>query len=159
VQRYIEGEEFNAAAVGDGDGGMAGIVCMKKLVLTDKGKGWACVSIKNDALIALTETIVGALKWRGALEVEAIYSKTEDAFYLIEINPRFPSWVYLAKAAGVNLPYILMKMALGFKEKDITGQAYETGIVFSNYTTNLITNLTKIQTLFTAGEITYEKTV
>ena len=158
VQRYVEGEEFNAAAVGDGDGGMAGIVCMKKLVLTDKGKGWACVSIKNDLLIELTQKIVEVLKWRGALEVEAIYSKADDQFYLIEINPRFPSWIYLAKASGINLPYMLLQMALGL-QTDFKGKEYDTGVVFTNYTTNLITHLTKIQTLFTDGEIAYEKAV
>jgi carbamoyl-phosphate synthase large subunit len=163
IQRYVEGEELNAAAVGDGKGGISGMVCMKKMVLTDKGKGWACVSIKNEALMELTRRIVKSLKWRGALEVEAIYSKTDDAFYLIEINPRFPSWIYLAKAAGINLPYILLTAALGNTRKppadDASGIDYTTGVVFTNYTVNLITDLNKIQTLFTTGEISYEKTV
>ena len=163
VQRYIEGEEFNAAAVGDGRGGVLAMVCMKKMVLTDKGKGWACVSIKNDGLMELTRRIIEALKWRGALEVEAIYFKEEDAFYLIEINPRFPSWIYLAKAAGINLPYMLLTAALGKNaatpEEDAIPLDYATGVVFTNYTVNLITDLTRIQTLFTAGEISYEKTV
>jgi carbamoyl-phosphate synthase large subunit len=163
IQRYIEGEEFNAAAVGDGRGGVLAMVCMKKMVFTDKGKGWACVSIKNDGLMELTRNIIEALKWRGALEVEAIYSKSEDAFYLIEINPRFPSWIYLAKAAGINLPYMLLTAALGKNaatpEEDAIPLDYATGVVFTNYTVNLITDLTRIQTLFTAGEISYEKTV
>jgi carbamoyl-phosphate synthase large subunit len=158
VQRKIAGEEFKAAAVGDGKGGVAGMVCMKKIVLTDKGKGWACVSIKNDRLMEFTKKIVGALKWRGALEVEAIYSESEGAFYLIEINPRFPSWIYLAKATGVNLPYMLLRMALGLKRPP-SKKEYDTGIVFTNYTVNLITDLTKIQTLYTAREISYEKTL
>ncbi|MBI4826674.1 MAG: ATP-grasp domain-containing protein [Nitrospirae bacterium] len=158
IQRHIEGEEFNAAAVGDGDGGVMGIVCMKKMVLTDKGKGWACVSIKNDGLMDLTRKIVKSLKWRGALEVEAIYSKADDAFYLIEINPRFPAWIYLAKAAGMNLPYMLLQKAVNGNKAE-EALHYNTGIVFTNYTVNLITDLARIQTLFTAGEIVYEKAV
>ncbi|MBI3795281.1 MAG: ATP-grasp domain-containing protein, partial [Nitrospinae bacterium] len=94
IQQYIEGEEFNAAALGDGKGGMDGVACMKKLVLTDNGKGWACVSIKNDGLITLAETIIRSLKWAGAMEVEAMQSKKDGEFYLIEINPRFPAWIY-----------------------------------------------------------------
>lgn len=159
IQQHIEGEEFNASAVGDGEGGVMGMACMKKMVLTDKGKGWACVSIKNDGLMELTRRVIKSLKWRGALEVEALYSKAEDAFYLIEINPRFPSWIYLAKAAGINLPYMLMLAALNngasLPAEEISG--YTTGVVFTNYTVNLITDLTRIQTLFTTGEINYEK--
>ncbi len=157
LQSYIEGEEFNAAAVGDGRGDTVGCVCMKKLTLTDKGKGWACVTIKNEPLMALTQQIVSALGWRGALEVEAIYSKTEDRFYLIEINPRFPAWIYLACAAGINLPALTLKLAMG--EPVRKSQDYKTGVVFSNYTTNLIADLDGIQTLFTTGEIQYEKAV
>ncbi|MBI5326791.1 MAG: ATP-grasp domain-containing protein [Deltaproteobacteria bacterium] len=163
MQKYIEGEEFNAAVIGDGEGNTMGIVCMKKIVLTDKGKGWACVSIKNHGLMDLTQKVVSSLKWRGALEVEAIYSKKEEGFYLIEINPRFPAWIYLAKAAGINLPYMLLQTALdkgaGLRNGDPPVSTYKTGVVFSNYTVNLITDLTSIQTLFTTGEIVYEKTV
>jgi carbamoyl-phosphate synthase large subunit len=153
IQEYIEGEEFNAAAVCDEK--VLGLVCMKKLVLTDKGKGWACVSIRNDDLIEMSERIVKALKWRGAIEVEAIRSKKNGGFYLIELNPRFPSWIYLAKASGINLPYMYLRRAMG-KEVSILPD-YKTGVVFSNHTTNLITDLSTIETLFTAGEIHYEK--
>jgi carbamoyl-phosphate synthase large subunit len=154
LQEYIEGEEFNAATVGN-QGSALGIVCMKKLALTDKGKGWACVTIKNDSLIDLTQKIVASLKWHGPIEVEVILSKKDHHFYLIELNPRFPAWIYLAKAAGINLPLICLMLALGEEWNNTT--SYKTGVVFSNYTTNLITDLTRIQTLFTTGEIHYEK--
>ena len=154
LQEYIEGEEFNSATVGH-EGNALGIVCMKKLVLTDKGKGWACVTIKNDGLISLTQKIIASLKWRGPIEVEVILSKKDHQFYLIELNPRFPAWIYLAKAAQINLPLISLQLALGEKWNDTSD--YKTGVVFSNYTTNLITDLTRIQTLFTTGEIHYEK--
>ncbi len=154
LQEYIEGEEFNATTVGQ-KGHAVDIVCMKKLVLTDKGKGWACVTIKNDDLIALTQKIVAALRWHGPIEVEVMLSKKDNQFYIIELNPRFPAWIYLAKSAGMNLPFISLLLAMG--EKVTQQSAYQTGIVFSNYTTNLITDLTRIQTLFTTGEIHYEK--
>ncbi len=156
LQEYVEGEEFNAATVGHENNAL-GIVCMKKIVMTDKGKGWACVTIRNDNLIDLTQKIIAALKWRGPIEVEVILSKKDQQFYIIELNPRFPAWIYLAKAAGINLPVIALMLALG--EKWDNTNDYQTGIVFSNYTTNLITDLTRIQTLFTTGEIHYEKAV
>ncbi|MBI3793653.1 MAG: ATP-grasp domain-containing protein, partial [Nitrospinae bacterium] len=108
-------------------------------------------------LITLAETIIRSLKWAGAMEVEAMQSKKDGEFYLIEINPRFPAWIYLATAAGANLPYMYLQNALG-KPAPNPGE-YSTGMVFTNYTTNLITNLSKIQTLFTTGEIVYKKAV
>lgn len=157
VQEYIRGEEINTSALGDGRGKMLGVVCMKKLVNTEKGKGWACVTIKNDGFIKLTKRIITTLNWQGAIEVEAIYSKKDNNFYIIELNPRFPAWIYLAKAAGLNLPYMYLKIALGESVPKACG--YKTGVVISNYTTNLITDIAKIETLFTNGEIAYEKNI
>ncbi|MCX6179478.1 MAG: ATP-grasp domain-containing protein, partial [Chlorobiales bacterium] len=153
IQQFIDGEEYNAAAVGDGKGNLLAIAGMKKLVFTEKGKGWACVSIINEALNQLTDTIVSSLSWPGALEVEAIKSKKDGKFYLIEINPRFPAWIYLAKAAGMNLPYLYLQLALGRPVTETLD--YRSGVVFTNHTTNLITDLDQISTLFTDGEINY----
>jgi carbamoyl-phosphate synthase large subunit len=155
VQEYIEGEEFNAATVGDGAGKTLGVAGMKKLVFTDKGKGWACVSIENAALTALAERIVAALKWPGAMEVEAIQSRADGEFYLIELNPRFPAWIYLAAAAGMNLPLLYLRLALKEAVRPLT--TYTPGVVFTNYTTNLITDLAHISPLFTDGELRYEE--
>ena len=151
LQDYIEGEEYNACALGDGSGRMLGIMCMKKLVITEKGKGWAGVSIKHNGFIELVAKILNALKWRGAIEIETIYSKKEDCFYLIDLNPRFPAWIYLSKAAGINLPFMYLQLALG--EKVSENFEYTPGIVFSNFITNIITDLSKVETLFTHGEI------
>jgi carbamoyl-phosphate synthase large subunit len=157
VQEFIEGEEYNAAAVGNGMGQCLGIAEMKKLVFTDKGKGWACVSIVNQGLTDLTRRIVSALKWPGAIEVEAIKAKKDGEFYLIELNPRFPAWIYLAKAAGMNLPHLYLQLAMKEKIAPMTG--YASGVVFTNYTTNLITDLDHISPLFTNGELRYEKAI
>ena len=46
VQEFLEGEEVNLTAVGDGRGGLLGPVMMKKLALTDKGKAWAGASTR-----------------------------------------------------------------------------------------------------------------
>jgi carbamoyl-phosphate synthase large subunit len=157
IQEFIEGEEYNAAAVGDGQGNMLAVAGMKKLVFTDKGKGWACVSIINEGLNQLAETVVTSLSWPGAIEVEAIKSKKDGSFYLIELNPRFPAWIYLAKAAGMNLPHLYLQLALGITPAE--NMTYRSGVVFTNYTTNLITDLDRISTLFTNGEVCYEESL
>jgi carbamoyl-phosphate synthase large subunit len=112
VQRFIDGIEFNVAAIGDGTGRMRGAVAMRKLALTDKGKGWSGVTVDNPDLMTLAESVVGALSWRGPLEVEVLSEQGGD-MWVIEINPRFPAWIYLAAGAGQNLPYVCALLALG----------------------------------------------
>jgi len=157
IQQFVSGEEYNAAILGDGSGAVVSSASMKKLVLTEKRKGWACVSIENPELTALAEKIVSALKWRGPMEVEAIYSEEDRCFYLIELNPRFPAWIYLAKAAGVDLPTECLKLARG--EPPARQSSYRSGVVISNYTTNLVVKLDEIKTLFTDGELQNDKLV
>ncbi len=157
IQEHVIGEEYNAAAVADGSGDVLGVVCMKKLIITDKGKGWAGLSIKNNEFIDIVRKIINSLKWCGAIEVEAILSKKDNCFYLLDINPRFPAWIYLSKAVGINLPFMYLKLALGEKVERQTD--YKCGVIFTNYTTNLITELPKIESLITNGEIKYERTL
>ncbi|MBL0172110.1 MAG: ATP-grasp domain-containing protein [Gemmatimonadaceae bacterium] len=116
-QRHVAGDEYNVCALGDGRGNMVGAVAMRKLVVTDKGKGWAGVTVSNPLLITLAAKIIGALRWRGPMEVEVLVSGRGEALtdlHVIEINPRFPAWVYLTAAAGQNLPAMCARMALGY---------------------------------------------
>lgn len=155
VQQDVEGEEINAAVVSDGAGGCAA-VCMKKLVITGKGKGWTAVSIKNEGLLTIARTISAGIGWRGPMEIEAVQAR-DGAISVIEINPRFPAWIYLSKAAGLNLPHLLLQMILG---RSLPAESdYRTGVVFSNFTTNIITEIATIEGLFTSGEVHYEKKV
>ena len=46
-------------------------------------------------------------QWRGPFELECMAG--DDHVHLIEINPRFPAWVYLATGVGLNLPSRLLR--------------------------------------------------
>ncbi len=72
VQQFVAGQELCVLAVGDGDGGLVGAVQMRKTVITDKGKGWAGVAIRDPGLDALAEVFMKATKWRGPCELEVI---------------------------------------------------------------------------------------
>jgi carbamoyl-phosphate synthase large subunit len=109
VQRFLDGEEVNLTAVGDGEGRLLGAVMMKKLAVTDKGKAWAGVTIADDRLYEASRALVAATKWRGPLEVEVMITGRRE-YQLIEINPRFPAWIYLSQGAGTNLLELLLKL-------------------------------------------------
>ncbi len=150
IQEFITGPEFNVAALGDGKGGTIGAVGMRKLYITDKGKGWSGVTVDDKTLIALARKAAEALKWRSGMELEFVKAKETNEYYLLEINPRFPAWIYLATGEGQNLPYALVRLALGESVAPFT--TYEVGTIFVRYSWDLITNMSQFEKLAVAGE-------
>jgi carbamoyl-phosphate synthase large subunit len=84
------------------------------------------------------------------MELELIRSN-DDEFYLIEINPRIPAWVYLAVGAGQNLPEAMVKLALGMETKPFTD--YKKGVIFVRYSFDLITDINEFEKLSMSGEL------
>lgn len=150
AQAAVAGEETNVIGLGDGEGGLVGAVAMKKLVLTDKGKGWAGVTIRDEALLDVARRFAAATRWRGGFEAEVIRTK-DGRYQLLEINPRFPAWVYLATAAGVNLPAALVDLALG-RVPRASGD-YEVGKLFVRIALDQIASMRDLERIVTAGEI------
>ena len=151
IQDYLKGDEFNVVGLGDGTGRTVGAVSMRKLYITDKGKGWAGVTIDDKTLIELSQKIIEKTKWKSGLELEFIKSSETGEYYLLEINPRFPAWVYLATSAGQNLPYALVKLALG--ETVETFSSFNVGTIFVRSSWDLITNIKVFEQIAALGEI------
>ncbi|MBE2281584.1 MAG: ATP-grasp domain-containing protein [Ignavibacteriaceae bacterium] len=151
IQEYIKGSEFNVVALGDGTGGTVGAVAMRKLYITDKGKGWAGVSIEDEPLIEMSKKIIEKIKWRSGMELEYIKSAQTNEYYLLEINPRFPAWVYLSPNTGQNLPAAMVKLAMGEKQEYFT--TYKTGIMFVRCSWDLISDVSKLAQISTSGVI------
>jgi len=152
LQEYIKGDEFNVCALGDGEGETVGAVAMRKLYITDKGKGWAGVTISDEELLSLTHKTIRKMKWRSGMELEFMKSKKDGKFYLLEINPRFPAWVYLTKAAGLNLPHLMVKLIKG--EKFTYPQEFEIGKMFVRCSWDLITDMKQFENITVNGEMT-----
>jgi carbamoyl-phosphate synthase large subunit len=111
AQRFVEGEEFDVVCLGDGLGGMPGAVAMRKTIITRLGKAWGAVTLDDPELLDAARRVVATLRWRGGCEIELLRDK-RGTLNLLEVNPRLPAWVYLATAAGVNLPQGLLELAL-----------------------------------------------
>ncbi len=149
VQTLVTGEEFNMVALGDGEGGLRGAVAMKKMLITDKGKGWAGITVKAPGLLALAAAFMKETHWRGPCEIEAMCDRN-GRYHLIEINPRFPAWVYLSVAAGQNLPLAAVALAAG---RDVHLSDYEVGTMFVRISIDQIAKIDDFQGLVTQGEI------
>jgi len=148
VQKHISGEECNLTALGDGNGNMLGAVMMKKRALTASGKAWAGVSTYDDNLHYLAAALIAQLKWRGPLEVEVMRDK-KGAYHLIEINPRFPAWIYLSSGVGRNLPAVLVDLMFG-KAPPVFPEP-KTGTLFVRYAQETIVSMTDYESIVMGG--------
>jgi carbamoyl-phosphate synthase large subunit len=110
LQRCIHGPEFNALGLGDGKGGIAGLCCIRKTIVSDKGKGLGGMTISDKRLTAMCERLIGKLRWRGPFEIEVMLDEQRSEYTLIEINPRFPAWIDFPSLIGANFPAALVEM-------------------------------------------------
>lgn len=150
VQEFINGTEINVAALGDGEGNAISVIPMRKLYITDKGKAWSGITIDDSSYIDLARKFIQVTKWRGGCELEIMQSDDGNP-YIMEVNPRFPAWIYLTAAAGQNQPASLVKMALGQKLEPFTD--YEVGKIFIRYAWDLITDVSEFQKISGTGEL------
>ncbi|MBD1365173.1 ATP-grasp domain-containing protein [Mucilaginibacter sp. ZT4R22] len=150
VQQFIKGTEINVAGLADGKGNALSVIPMRKLYITDKGKAWAGITIVEDKLIAIAQQFAAASKWNGGFELELMQDKAGDLF-IMEINPRFPAWIYLTAAAGQNQPEALVKMALGEAVEPLT--EYKVGKMFIRYALDHVADVSEFQQFSAFGEL------
>ncbi|PKD44492.1 ATP-grasp domain-containing protein [Rhodohalobacter barkolensis] len=150
VQQFVKGTEVNVVALGDGTGKTVGAVPMRKQYITDKGKAWGGITLDDPGMIDYTHKLIASTKWRGGMELELIRTADNELF-LIEINPRLPAWVYLAVAAGQNLPEAMIQLATGENVSPFTDFAI--GKIFIRYSFDMICSMDEFQKLSTTGEL------
>lgn len=150
IQEFISGTEVNIAALGDGTGKALSIIPMRKLFITDKGKAWAGITINDKLLIDLAVKFVKATRWRGGCELEIMLT-SDGKPYIMEVNPRFPAWIYLTAAAGQNQPASLVKLSLG--QKVAPFKKFDVGKIFIRYSWDLITDIAEFHKISGSGEL------
>jgi carbamoyl-phosphate synthase large subunit len=150
AQEFVKGTEVNVIALGDGKGNTIAAVPMRKQYITDKGKAWGGITLADEKMMELTRMIIQKTKWKGGMELELIKTNNGE-YFLIEINPRIPAWVYLAVGAGQNIPDALIKLALGWDVKPMT--SYKIGKMFVRYSFDMIVDLEKFAAISMNKEI------
>ncbi len=150
IQEFVHGSEYNVTGLGDGKGNTIAAIPMRKQYITDKGKAWGGISISDKKMLDLTRHFISKTKWRSGFELE-LMKDDKNEFYLLEINPRMPAWIYLSAGAGQNIPEALVQLALGNEVP-----AYETfltGKMFIRYAWDMIVDLNEFQQISTTGEL------
>ncbi|MCD4736717.1 MAG: ATP-grasp domain-containing protein [Bacteroidales bacterium] len=150
IQEFIKGTEVNVVALGDGKGKTIGADPMRKQYITDKGKAWGGITLDDENMLKITKDLIAATEWRGGMELEMIKT-IKNEYYMIEINPRIPAWVYLAVGAGQNIPEALVKLAMGMDVQPF--KSYDVGTMFIRYSHDLIGNISQFEKLSIDGEL------
>lgn len=151
LQEYIPGTEFDVVALGDDAWQLVGVVPMKKLLLDDRGKAWGALTVSDPALIRAARRVVSGLCWTGPLELELMKHRDTGELYLIELNPRFPAWVQLSVAAGQNLPWAHLQLALG--EPVLPFAQYQAGVLQLRRAIDVPCQLSVYEALVQRGEV------
>lgn len=152
IQEFLVGEEYDVLAVGNGMGDMVGGFPIKKTFLTDKGKGWAGVVVRDPKFLSMASTFCRMTRWRGPFEMEVLKTK-EDKYFLIEINPRFPAWTYLCVDAGQNLPVAVAQMAMGVEPAPMND--FKVGMMFVRISLEQVVKIDRLEEVASKGEIHY----
>ncbi|MBF0500031.1 MAG: ATP-grasp domain-containing protein [Candidatus Riflebacteria bacterium] len=153
LQQWVDGEEFDIALAGDGKGKILGMTAMKKMQLTEKGKAWGGMSIHSEDLFSCAQRLVKQLQWRGPMEVEIMRNEKTNEYHLIEINPRFPAWIFLSHGAQCNLPEILLRHVydkIPLKQTPILGKP---GTMFMRYSQDMIISMPEYESIMMFGEL------
>ncbi|HEV8548052.1 MAG TPA: ATP-grasp domain-containing protein [Polyangiaceae bacterium] len=148
AQRFVSGDEYNVAALGDGHGGLHGAVAMRKTIVTKLGKAWGAVTVHDPAVLETAERIVRGLCWRGGCEIELIRDRRGNV-EVVEVNPRFPAWIYLTTAAGANLPLRLVQLALGREPQKFEG--YRAGTFYVRHAVEAIGSMDDLEGITSRG--------
>lgn len=148
LQKFVRGEEYNVAAVRDDVSGNCASVTMHKTLITRLGKAWAGVTIDDPEIRVCSDKLISGLNWSGGCEVELLKDQTGQ-LYLIEFNPRLPAWNYLSAAAGVNLPFELLQLALG-RRMDTAAKA-RSGIYYVRHAAELVGDISNIAAVVSTG--------
>lgn len=74
----------------------------------------ACgMSTRQPELLDLVMPFFRRWQWQGPAEVELKRDPRDGVFKVIEINPRFPGYLRLTAACGVDMPVLAVRAALG----------------------------------------------
>lgn len=111
-QTYIDGIEYTVDAYVTRAGEICG-VSPRIRVATLGGESVVTQTIHDEEIVAASIDLIKKMKLIGPLTMQFIRKKSDNALYLMEINPRFGGGVIASIEAGFNFPLMMIKELLG----------------------------------------------
>ena len=110
VQEYLPGEEYSVDVLCDFEGRPLRAVPRSRVRVRD-GVATVSKTVFDDELVDLAMTIAASLGYFGVINVQFRRNK-EGLPHVLEINPRIPGTCALTIAAGVDMPWLALQLAL-----------------------------------------------
>lgn len=110
VMEYMPGEEYSVDTLADN--GSTIVAIPRKRLKMSGGISVDCVVENNEQIIDYCRQINRALNLDGNIGIQ-VRADSDGVYKILEINPRLQGSVVACQAAGVNLPYLAIKKALG----------------------------------------------
>lgn len=111
VQEHLPGEEFSIDVLARPDGHVVAAVPRRRDKV-DSGIAVAGRTVADPALVDFGLGVARAIGARGVVNVQAKRA-VDGAPGLLEVNPRFPGTMSLTRAAGIDMPLLAVRGALG----------------------------------------------
>lgn len=105
IEEYITGRYVNCI-VGIKNNKIVGFVEMEKIGIDKNGATWFGKIRKTRELLPLAEELIKSNEFgTSIIEIEAI--EKAGKYFVYEINPRSPAWIYAPCLLGLNLPKLV----------------------------------------------------
>ncbi|MEK7497376.1 MAG: hypothetical protein AAB656_00460, partial [Patescibacteria group bacterium] len=122
IEEYISGKYVNCI-VGMHNNKIVGFVEMQKIGLDQNGATWFGKIRKTQELLPLAQKLVKENDFStSVIQIETI--EKDGKYYVYEINPRTPAWVYAPNLLGLNLPELITKEGDGENIKFVKEEAF-----------------------------------
>jgi len=144
IQEVINGHQIVSQAVFD-NGKLIAVHMYKNLreYPDNSGSGVIRESIFIDEIRKINEALFCPLNWHGTVGLDFLCDFTTKKLYLLEANPRIVLGVNNAIASGVDIPYLLYKVAVGEKTTPVT--SYQEGVKTRSLIFDLVWVLNKMK--------------
>jgi carbamoyl-phosphate synthase large subunit len=110
VTEYLPGDEFSVDCIADYGKTVLAVPRLRKKMIN--GISVEGEFIKEDSIVGYCKQLIYELKLHGNIGVQ-VKQSASGKFLLLEINPRVQGTISAALGAGVNLPLLAIKQALG----------------------------------------------
>lgn len=111
IQEHLPGDEYSVDVLAAGDGTVVAAVPRTR-TRVDSGVSIAGRTVHDDGLESTAAAVARAVGLRGVANVQ-LRRDSDGVPALLEVNPRFPGALPLTIAAGVDMPSLVLDLALG----------------------------------------------
>ena len=112
LQAFIDGDEYTVDLVVAPDGEVLAVAPRQRIEVRG-GQSYKGCTVDDADVVDAARRCAQALRMSGQGNVQLMRARAGGQLYFIEVNPKFAAGMGLTIGAGLNLPLLYVKLALG----------------------------------------------